>query len=172
MEIRDAELDDLPAVTALYNELLGTTTFTYTEHPQSLDERTASFEARRSRGFPTLVASDGGVVVGTAGFGDFRDSLRWPGYRFTAEHSVNVFANAWGKGVGQALMRALLERAGALGVHAMIGAVDATNMRSLAFHAELGFVEVARLPEVGWKHGRWLDLVLVQRFIDAPGAAR
>jgi len=166
MEIRDAVLPDLPRVTELHNELLDTTTFTYTELPQSLDERRASFVAREQRGFPTLVAVDGGELLGAATFGDFRDSQRWPGYRFTVEHSVNVFRSGWGRGVGRGLMLALLDRAQALGLHAMIGGIDASNTRSLEFHRLLGFREVARMPEVGFKHGVWCDLVLVQRFID------
>ncbi|HEX7668396.1 MAG TPA: GNAT family N-acetyltransferase [Polyangiaceae bacterium] len=172
MQIRDARLEDLPEVTQLHNELILATTFTWTEQPQSLEERTATFEARTARGFPTLVADDGGTILGTATFGDFRDSIRWPGYRFYVEHSVNVFQNAWGQGVGQKLMMQLFERARALRIHVMIGGIDASNIRSLAFHERLGFREVARMPETGWKHGRWCDLVLVQRLMDEPGAPR
>jgi L-amino acid N-acyltransferase len=172
MEIRDATLEDLKDVTRLHNELIDSTTFTWTEVPQSLAERAAAFEARVARGFPTLVAVEAGAIVGTAGFGDFRDSIRWPGYRYVVEHSVNVFRNAWGKGIGRALMEHLFDRALRLRIHAMIGGIDASNARSLEFHARLGFEEVARMPEVGWKHGRYCDLVLMQRFIDARGAPR
>jgi phosphinothricin acetyltransferase len=65
-----------------------------------------------------------------------------------------------------------LQDAAALGMHVMIGGIDAANTASLRMHARLGFAQVAHLREVGHKFGRWLDLVLVQRFIDAPGAAR
>lgn len=172
MDIRDATLEDLPEVTVLHNELIAATTITWTEQPQTLDERVASFEARNARGFPTLIAVDGGAILGTAGFGDFRDARRWPGYRFSVEHSVNVFENAWGRGIGQALMRELFHRAEISQIHAMIGAIDATNTRSLEFHTRLGFSEVARMPETGWKHGHWCDLVLVQRFVDDAGTLR
>ena len=172
MEIRDARPEDLPDVTRLHNELIDTTTFTWTEQTQTLEERTAAFETRTARGFPTLVAEDGGAILGTATFGDFRDSIRWPGYRFSVEHSVNVFRNAWGRGVGQKLMEQLFERARSLHIHVMIGGIDASNVRSLAFHERLGFREVARMPETGFKHGRWCDLVLVQRLMDEPGAPR
>ena len=172
MEIRDARLEDLPEVTRLHNELIDGTTFTWTEQRQTLEDRAAAFQARTTRGFPTLVAHDGSAIVGTATFGDFRDSIRWPGYRFSVEHSVNVFQNAWGRGVGQKLMGHLFERAREHRIHAMIGGIDASNFRSLAFHERLGFREVARMPETGWKHGRWCDLVLVQRLMDEPGAPR
>jgi phosphinothricin acetyltransferase len=166
MLVRDAERRDLPVVVEIYNEFVHTTTSIYTDAAQTLEERQVWFDAREQRGFPTLVAAIGDRVVGVAAFGDFRDSIRWPGYRFTVEHSVHVSSDSWGTGVGQALVHALFERARKMNVHAMIGAVDAENIRSLAFHARLGFREVARMPQVGWKLNRWCDLVLVQRFID------
>jgi len=70
------------------------------------------------------------------------------------------------RGVGRALIEALLDRARADGVHAVIAGIDAENERSLRFHERLGFVEVARMPEVGRKFDRWLDLVLLQRLLD------
>jgi L-amino acid N-acyltransferase YncA len=171
MQVRDAERGDLPAVVAVYNELVHTTTGIYSENAQTLEERIAWFEARQQRGFPALVAVNDDRVIGVAAFGDFRDSLRWPGYRYTVEHSVHVLQDSWSTGVGQALMLALFDRARRLGIHVMIGGVDGENTRSLAFHARLGFREVARMPEVGWKLGRWCDLVLVQRFMEAQAPA-
>lgn len=166
MQIRDATESDLPQVVAIYNEELFTTTSIWSDTAQTLEERRDWFEARCRRGFPTLVAEHGGRLVGVAAFGDFRDSIRWPGYRFTVEHSVHVFRESWGQGVGRALMQALFERARKRRVHAMIGGVDSANARSLLFHENLGFREVARMPETGWKHGHWCDLVFVQRFVD------
>ena len=168
MIVRDARREDLQAVVDLHNELLDVTTFTRTERPQTLAERSAVFDTSTARGFPSLVAVDNGLVCGAASFGDFRDSLRWPGYRLTVEHSVNVFQRAWGRGVGKLLMAELLERAKKAGIHLMVGGIDASNQRSLEFHRRLGFREVARMPETGFKHGRWCDLVLVQRFVNAP----
>jgi len=102
-------------------------------------------------------------VVGVATYGDFRDSVQREGYRFTVEHTVHVDERTRGLGVGRALMEALVARAQAAGLHAMIGAVDGENHESIAFHERLGFAEVGRLPEVGRKFDRWLDLVLMQR---------
>jgi L-amino acid N-acyltransferase len=173
VEIRDATVRDLPAVVRLFNDLLVTVpASSWTERPQTLSERRAAFHNRQSRGFPTLVATEDRVVVGVATFGDFRDSQRWAGYRYTVEHSVHVAERAWGRGCGRALMEELFARARARKVHAMVGGVDGGNERSLRFHERLGFVEVARMPETGWVHGEWRDLVLVQRFLDARGAAR
>jgi phosphinothricin acetyltransferase len=165
MIVRDARREDLPAVVELHNELLDVTTYTWTERPQTLDERTAVFERNSARGFPLLVAVENDAVCGAASYGDFRDSIRWPGYRTSVEHSVNVFQRAWGSGIGRLLMGELIERARRAGIHTMIGGIDATNQRSLSFHERLGFREVGRLPETGFKHGRWCDLVFVQRFV-------
>jgi phosphinothricin acetyltransferase len=112
--------------------------------------------------YPVLVAVDHGEVVGFASFGDFR---MWPGYRFTVEHTVHVRAGMRGQGVGTALMRLLVERAARLGKHVMIAGVDADNAGSLVFHERLGFTRVAHFREVGFKFGRWLDLVFLQRLL-------
>ena len=113
-----------------------------------------------------LVAEDRGEVVGVAAFGWFRDVVKWPGYRFTVENTIHVRRDRWGAGVGEALMRALVDKARETGKHTMIAAVDSTNEASIRFHKRLGFVEVAHLTEVGAKFGRWLDLVLLELGLD------
>ncbi|HEY2734740.1 MAG TPA: GNAT family N-acetyltransferase [Polyangiales bacterium] len=166
IEIRDAIARDMTEVVSIQNELVDSTTFTWTEHRFNVAERTAAFEARSARGFPTLVAVERGRIVGVATYADFRDALKWPGYRFSVEHSVNVSGSAWRGGIGKRLMVALLERAREAGIHVMVGAIDGSNQRSIDFHANLGFSEVARMPELGFKHGQWLDLVLMQKLVD------
>ena len=81
----------------------------------------------------------------------------------TVEHTVHVREDQWGSGVGRTLVDALLERARAAGKRVIVAAVDGDNDGSIRFHERLGFVQVARLPGVGFKHDRWLDLVLLQR---------
>ena len=132
-------------------------------------DRRAPVDGRRKwlhehweRGDPVLVAIDGADVVGVAAYGEFRDAKRWPGYRFTVEHSIHVHQDRWGRGIGRSLLNALAERARSAGNHVMVGAIDAANVASIEFHLRLGFVEVGRMPEVGYKHDRWLGLVLVQ----------
>lgn len=166
MEIRDAVEADLPATLAIYNELIPTTTIAWTEQPQTIEERRAWFADQRRRGFPVLVAVDAGTVVGTAAYGDFRDSVHWPGYRFTAELSIHVRGDRRRDGIGRALMQELVARARADGIHVLVAGIDAENTDSIVFHERLGFVEVARMPETGFKFGRWLDLVLMQRRLD------
>lgn len=161
--IRDAGPADLPALTAIQNALLDSTTYEWTEVPHTVEERATWLARQHDDGYPALVAVDGGEVVGWAAYGDFRDSRRWPGYRFTVEHTVHVARSHWGRGVGRDLVEALAERARRDGKRVMVAGIDGSNTDSIAFHARLGFHEVARLPGVGEKWGRRLDLVLMQR---------
>ena len=168
IEIRDATAEDIPEVLAIYNQVMATSTAIYREEPATLEAHVEWFRGRVALGYPVLVATDAAGVAGFASFGDFRP---WPGYRFTVEHSVHVRHDCRGTGVGGALMQPLIARATALGKHVMIAGVDAENVASLRFHQRLGFVPVAHFREVGFKFGRWLDLMFLQRFLgDDPRA--
>jgi L-amino acid N-acyltransferase len=160
--IRDAEQRDLPAIVAIYNDVIARTTAVYSEAPVTLGEREAWWRERRGLGYPVLVAEECGEAVAFASFGDFR---AWPCYRFTVEHSVHVRADRRGLGIGCALVRALFPIAAGLGKHVMIAGVDAANGGSIAMHEKLGFERVAHLREVGRKFDRWLDLVFLQRSV-------
>lgn len=159
---------DLPSVSGLYNALVTTTTVAWTEEPETLADRTAWFQRQQAAGYPLLVADDGNEIVGFAAFSDFRDSTKWPGYRFVVEHTIHVRDAEWGQGIGRALITELIERARLLGKTQMIAGVDGANVASIRFHERLGFVEVARMPQIGRKFGEWLDLVLMQRATGAP----
>lgn len=169
MLIRDATLDDMPGLLAIYNEIIRSSTAVYLYDPVTLDSRIEWLSGRRAQGFPVLVAVDGDRVLGFASFGDWRPST---GYLHTVEHSVHVAADQRGKGVGRALMLPLFERARAMNKHVMIGGIDAENAASIAFHQRLGFEKVSHFREVGRKFGRWLDLAQMQKFLDEPGSAR
>lgn len=169
VSVRPAREDDLPALTALANVAVEETTAEWTEVPHTVEDRRAWLAEKRRRGHAVLVAEVGGEVVGWAAFGDFRDTDRWPGYRSTVEHTIHVAEAAWGRGVGRALMGALATAAREAGKRTLVGGIDGANQRSLAFHQRLGFREVGRLPGIGEKWGRRLDLVLVQRDLDGPG---
>ena len=164
IEVRDASADDLPAILAIYNDVIATTTAVYRDDPATLDDRQAWWEARVAQGYPVLVADDGGAILGFASFGDFR---AWPGYRFTVEHTVHVRSDCRGQGVGHELMIALLARGRVLRKHVMMAGVDAENMGSIRFHERLGFERVGHLREVGFKFGRRLDLVFMQKILDS-----
>lgn len=166
MAIRDATVADLPAIVDLYNRFVLTRAIAWTEALQTLDERVGWFERQQAAGFPVLVAEVDGAVLGFAAYGHFRGAGKWPGYDRTVEHTIHVGEEAWGRGLGRALLEELVARARSAGMHVMVAAIDGENEESMRFHARLGFVEVARMPEVGHKFGRWLDLVLMQRVLD------
>ncbi len=109
---------------------------------------------------PFLVWADGGRVLGFARCFPFRAGN---GYAHTVEHTILLPPEARGRGIGRQLMEALAMAAAAQGKHTMWGAVSAENAAGIAFHAACGFQEYGRLPEVGYKFGRWLDLVLMGR---------
>jgi phosphinothricin acetyltransferase len=159
---------DLEGITAIYNDVIATSTAIFTDQQVPVESRRAWLDERRGRGFPVLVVRDGDGDAGFASYGDFR---AWPGYHTTVEHSVHVAAAHRGRGIGQLLVRALVEEARAQGMHAMIAGVVASNEASLALHRKLGFVEVGRFPEIARKFGEWLDLVLLQLLLDAPPPA-
>lgn len=164
--IRDAVEQDMAACRDLYNALIGTTSFAWTEEHQTLRQRRSWFARQQRGGFPVLVAEHHQGVVGFAAYGRFRGSGRRSGYRRTVEHTIHIDEDHWGRGLGRLLMNELLARARHEGVHVMVGAIDSGNLGSIEFHQKLGFTEVARMPEVGRKFDRWLDLVLMQRIVD------
>ncbi len=167
LTIREAGSEDLPGMTAILNELIAGTTAIWSLAPTSIEARAAWLAERRRRGFPVLAAEDDGRLLGFASFGDFR---AWDGYAATVEHSIYVDAPVRRRGIGRALLSGLIDRAEALGLHAMVGGIEAENSASLRLHAALGFAEVGRLPQVGRKFGRWLDLVFVERLLDGRPA--
>lgn len=162
MTIREACEADLPRIVEILNDAIEHTTAVWSWTHTDLDNRRTWLTTRRARGFPVLVADEGGEVLGYASYGPFRD---WDGYASTVEHSVYIDAAARGRGLGGTLMRALIEHAQSRGLHAMVGGIDADNAASIRLHQSLGFREVARMPEVGRKFGRWLDLVFLQKLL-------
>jgi phosphinothricin acetyltransferase len=163
MEIRDATSADLPAILAIHNDAVRSTTAIWNDALVDLEDRRRWLTSRQAQGYPVLVAGDDAEVLGYASFGDFR---AWPGYRHTAEHSIYVQRERRRRGVGALLLAALIERARSLDKHVMIAGIEAGNTASLQLHARWDFREVGRLAQVGTKFGRWLDLVFMQRTLD------
>ncbi len=159
MDIHDATHADLPAILAIYNDVIATSTAVFSDQPVTLERQREWLDGRRAAGYPVIVARRAGDVVGFASYGDFRP---WPGYRHTVEHSVYVAAGRRGDGIGRRLVEELLERARRAGKHVVIAGIDAQNDASLRMHEALGFRAVGHLPEVARKFDRWLDLVFLQ----------
>lgn len=159
VELRDATVDDLSGIMEIYNDAVLNTTAIWNDVLVDLENRKEWFAARKSRGFPVIVAILDGKVAGYASYGDWR---AFDGYRHTREHSVYVQKDARGHGIGKKLMQALIDHAAGNDVHVLIAAIEAENIASIRLHESLGFRVVGRFSEVGTKFGRWLDLTCME----------
>lgn len=164
--VLDAGEAHLPAILGIYNHAVEHTTAIWNDVIVDLENRRQWWRGRTEAGFPVLVAVEGaagvGEVLGYASYGPFR---AFDGYRLTVEQSVYVAERARRRGVAKALLKALEERARASGMHVMLGGIAAENEASIRLHEGLGFAETARMPEVGQKFGRYLDLVFMQKVL-------
>ncbi|MCA0905336.1 N-acetyltransferase family protein [Ruegeria marisrubri] len=159
MIIRPAMGKDAPAIARITNAIIRESLITFTTDERSTTQITKDITARGT-GF--LIAEHDGQVVGFATYAPFRAG---PGYAQTREHSIQLSPDARGKGVGRALMQALEAAARTDGVHVLVAGISSANPGAVAFHAALGFSQVGRMPEVGFKWGQWLDLVLMQKIL-------
>jgi len=156
------------AMLEIFNEAIETSTALYDYKARPPESMASWFEVKRSGGFPVIGVEDaGGTLLAFGSYGTFRG---YPAYKYTVEHSVYVHKNHRGEGLGRIVMQALVEAARQRNVHAMIGAIDASNAGSIALHERLGFKHVGTLPQVGFKFGRWLDLVFYQLLLETPAA--
>jgi phosphinothricin acetyltransferase len=159
MMIRPLQHADIEAVTEIYNEILTHSTAIFRDTPATPQERAEWWKAQCAKGYPVMVAETEGRVLGFASFGDFRS---WPGYRFTVEATIHLCPDARRRGIGTVLLKELISHARRLGKHMLIAGVDADNTASLGFLAKMGFEETAHMREVGYKFGRYLDLIFLQ----------
>jgi phosphinothricin acetyltransferase len=162
MRLRPATGGDVPAIREIWNAVIRDTLITFNPVEKTEEELAALIAAKAGLGHPFLVAELDGQVTGFATYGQFRGGA---GYARTMEHTIILAPASRGRGVGRVLMAALEEHARAAGVHSIFAGVSAANEAGVAFHAALGYAEVARLREVGRKAGQWLDLVLMQKFL-------
>ena len=158
MNLRNARADDLDAINAIYNHYVQHSTCTYQETPESIEGRREWF-AHHGAPHPVIVAEIDGEVVGWGSLSAYHPRSA---YRHTVEDSVYVAPSVQGRGIGSAILGDLIERARALGHHAVIAAIDADQPASIALHAKFGFAPVGRFREVGFKFDRWLDVVYME----------
>ncbi|ACI50980.1 GCN5-related N-acetyltransferase [Gluconacetobacter diazotrophicus PA1 5] len=164
--IRSARAEDVPGIAAIYAHHVLHGTASFETEPPSAEDMARRMAALRAGDFPYLVAEEGGAVIGYAYAGLYH--LR-AAYRDTVENSVYLAHDAAGRGVGSMLLDALLAACVARGFRQMIALVgDSANIASIRLHERLGFRTVGTLQSVGYKHGRWLDVVLLQREL-GPG---
>jgi phosphinothricin acetyltransferase len=162
VEIRDAALSDVPPITAIYRHAVLHGTASFELDPPDEAEMRNRFEAVRGPGFPYIVAeTDGGRIAGYAYANAFRAR---PAYRWSIENSVYIDSEMQGRGIGRALMVELLARAEALGFRQMIAVIGGSSHKaSIRLHESLGFEMIGTFKGSGFKFGRWLDTVLMQR---------
>ncbi|MBB5045542.1 phosphinothricin acetyltransferase [Rhodopseudomonas rhenobacensis] len=161
LDIRPTAVADLPAITAIYAEEVRCGTATFELTPPDLAEMTRRFEALTGNGFPYLVARRDGELLGYAYAGPYRPR---PAYRFTVENSIYLAPAAQRQGVGSRLLGRLIAESEARGYRQMIAVIGGSdNLGSIALHGRAGFQMIGVHPSVGFKFGRWLDSVLMQR---------
>lgn len=159
--LRASGPDDIPAITAIYRDAVLHGTASFELVPPDESEMAARRQALVDAGYPHIVATEDGAVLGYAYAGPYRPR---PAYGATVENSVYVRADVHGRGIGRALLTRLVAEAEARNYRQMIAVIgDSAHRGSIELHRRLGFAMVGTLRSVGWKHGRWLDSVLMQR---------
>ena len=157
--IRPATAVDVPGIAVLWNAMIRDTTATFTTEEKTeaaLDEMIAGRKG-------SFLIHGQGTVEGFVTWGPFRAG---PGYARTVEHSIIVGPR--GQGIGRALLSQAMVAAARQGHHVMVAAISGENPAAQAFHRRLGFADAGRLAGVGYKAGRWLDLVLMTKLLDTP----
>jgi L-amino acid N-acyltransferase len=140
-----------PAILAILNDAIATTTALYDYHPRN----------------PVIgVVSDQDRLLGFGTYGPFRN---WPAYKYTIEHSLYVDRDHRGQGLGRLLLVELIAAARRQSFHALIGGIDALNEASIALHRRMGFELCGTIRHAGFKFGRWLDLQFYELLLDTPG---
>ena len=162
VQIRPATDADVSRITDIFNQAIPAGDAEWTERLHTDDERLTWLRDRVAARRPVIVADRGGDVIGVASYGDFRDSTLREGFRFVCEHSVYLDAAVRGSGAAHALMDELESIARANGLRRMVATIDAFNERSIAFHTRRGFVEVGRMPDIGFTFDTWRTMVLMQ----------
>ncbi len=159
MRLRPARAQDAAVIAGIWNPIIRDTAVTFTSAQKSEADLAKSIAAA---GAVWRVAEIGGEVAGFATYGAFRGG---PGYAHAREHTILLDKAARGRGIGRALMREIESQARAEDVHVLVAGISGENPGAVAFHAALGFREIGRMPEVGRKFGRWMDLVLMQKIL-------
>jgi L-amino acid N-acyltransferase YncA len=169
LSIRPATPHDLAAITRIYDHAVRHGTASFEIEPPDETEMTRRYQALRAGGHPYLVAEHAGAVAGYAYAGPYRAR---PAYRWSVEDSIYVAADAQRRGIGRVLLERLIAEAEAGGFRQMIAVIgDSANAASIELHRAAGFRLVGTFDNVGFKFGRWLDSVLMQRALGKGAGA-
>jgi L-amino acid N-acyltransferase YncA len=169
VQVRPATPEDLPAIQAIYAHHVLHGLASFEEQAPPVEELRRRFDDVNARGLPWLAADFGGTL---AGYGYCAPYRARSAYRYALEDSIYVRPGSEGRGVGSALLEALIRECERLGYRQMIAVIgDSANLASINLHASFGFLRVGTLRSVGFKFGRWVDSILMQRSLE-PGDAR
>lgn len=160
--IRPAMAADAPTLARLLNHWIEHTAITFNPVPKTETDILAMIADKIAAGHAFLVAEADGQVIGQASYGQFRGGV---GYKTCMEHSISLLPGTPRKGLGRALLTAVEDHARLGGAHQMIAGISGENLDGQAFHARLGYRHIATIPEAGHKFGRFIDLVLMQKFL-------
>lgn len=155
--IRAATRSDAMDICAIWNPIIRDSVATFTTQEKNPDH--IANDIQHCNG-AFWVAEQDSQTIGFATYFPFRGG---PGYAYTKEHSIMLTDQARGQGHGRALMQQIIAHAQTNGIHSLIAGISAENGAAIGFHTANGFDQIARLPEVGYKFGRWMDLVLMQK---------
>lgn len=159
--LRPATIADLPAINAIYNHYVLHSTCTYQTVPSTEQERAEWFAAHGEK-HPVIVAVEDGEVIGWGSLSRFHPRQA---YENSVEDSLYVHHDRRGRGVGSLLLAELLRLAKEIGHHTVLGGADSEQAGSIALHTKFGFEKVSHLREVGFKFGRWLDVIWMQKML-------
>ena len=161
--IRDATLKDIPSILEIINIEIENSTSVYDYKKRSLENMIDWFKKKELDNLPIVVAEKGNKILGYGTYGIFRP---WDGYKFSIEHSIYLYKDFRNFGIGGRIMNELIQQAKKQGFHTMIAGVDAKNFASINFHRKFGFKEVGKFDQIGYKFGKWLDLIFMQLFLE------
>jgi L-amino acid N-acyltransferase len=153
-------------ILAILNDVIQTSTALYDYQLRTMATMETWFDAKEKGGFPVIgLVDDAGTLLAFGSYGTFR---AWPAYKYTVEHSVYVERSARGRGLGEEVLKAVIDEVKQRDYHNLIAGIDATNQPSIALHQKLGFKLCGTVKHAGFKFGGWIDLQFYQLLLDGP----
>jgi L-amino acid N-acyltransferase YncA len=159
IQVRPASVQDLDTILEIYNHAVLHTNSVYTEIPNNLEQQAQWLQEKEAADLPVFVAIKEGRLAGYASYSVYRP---WSGFRYCREVSVYVHPECRRQGIARALYEQIIEYARQKGIHVLVAGIDAENSSSIYLHEQFGFEQVGHLKEVGFKFGKWLDLIFMQ----------
>lgn len=162
IEIRKAKIEDLPVITSIYNDAIKNTVATFDTVTKTLEEQKVWFEGHGSKN-PILIAEENRNIVGWAALSKWSDR---DAYSNTAEISVYVKDSFKKKGIGRKLIQEIVKEGKKAGLHLIIALITNDNQVSVHLHESFGFTQIGVMKECGFKFGKWLDVILMQKLLN------